>query len=117
MSTSNHAVLDILDLVRTSRQPKHSFFTKEALVSCPACSGKHRAHTYDENCLKKRPEGKESKEPAPAAALPVAGPPKVAKKILKKSPAPDTPVSVKPAPSPKAMIPDVPAEPSGPPRF
>ena len=59
VSTSNHAVLDILDLVKTSRQPKHSFFVIDALVSCPACNGKHRPHTFDENCLKKKPPGKE----------------------------------------------------------
>ena len=59
VSTSNHAVLYILDLVRTSRQPKHSFFVNDALVSCPACNGKHRPHTFDENCLKKKPPGKE----------------------------------------------------------
>ena len=59
VSTSNHAVLDILDLVKTSRQPKHSFFVNDALVSCPACNGKHRPHTFDENCLKKKPPGKE----------------------------------------------------------
>ena len=50
----------------------------------------------------------------PAAVPPADGPPKVVKKILKKSPAPDTPVLVKPAPPPKVMIPEVPAEPSEP---
>ena len=45
--------------MKTSRQPKHSFFVNDALVSCPACNGKHRPHTFDENCLKKKPPGKE----------------------------------------------------------
>ena len=65
VSTSNHAVLNLLDLVRTRRQPKHSFFVGDALAVCPACRGKHRAHTYDETCKMKK-----KKDPAPVSPVP-----------------------------------------------
>ena len=48
VSTSDHTVLNVLDLARTNRQPFHSF----AAIACPACDGKHRPHTYDKNCKK-----------------------------------------------------------------
>ena len=47
-STSDHTVLNVLDLARANRQPPHSF----AAITCPARNGKHRLHTYDKSCKK-----------------------------------------------------------------
>ena len=44
----------------------HSFASED--ITCPACKGKHRPHTYKEGCMKKKPSPveevpKESKTP------------------------------------------------------
>ena len=48
VSTSDHTILNVLDLARADRQPSHSF----AAITCPACNGKHRPHNYDKTCKK-----------------------------------------------------------------
>ena len=84
--------------VRTGRQPKHSFFANDALVGCPACNGKHRPHTYDENCLKKKTD-----DTKPAASKP-------SKKMINKSTPVDEPIAPKDAPK---VHPEPPAPASG----
>ena len=58
VSTSDHTALNVLDLARASRTPSHRF----AAITCPACNGKYRPHTYDKNCKKNcRTTGQASK--------------------------------------------------------
>ena len=53
VSTSNHPVLDIMALATSSWKPMYSFASED--ITCPACKGKHRPHTYKEGCMKKKP--------------------------------------------------------------
>lgn len=67
VSTSNHPVLDTMSLALASKKPNHSFVTSFA-ITCPACNGKHRAHTYKEGCAKhtastSKTSGKTDKSP------------------------------------------------------
>ena len=50
VSTSDHTVLDIMHLARSQKKPSHSFHSDSSYVTCPACQGKHRAHTYKDGC-------------------------------------------------------------------
>ena len=50
VSTSDHTVLDIMHLAMSQKKPSHSFHSDSSYVTCPACQGKHRAHTYKDGC-------------------------------------------------------------------
>ena len=50
VSTSNHPILDIISLATAREKPQHSFLSHA--LTCPACEGKHRAHTYKDGCKK-----------------------------------------------------------------
>ena len=53
VSTSNHNVLDIMMFASSVRKPNHSFTAiNPSYGACPACSGKHRKHTYKDGCKK-----------------------------------------------------------------
>ena len=87
VSTSNHPVLDIMASATAKQKPRHSF-QAEAFV-CPACQGKHRPHTYADDCKRAKPEDKKKsskKEPEPKK-----------KTVGKKLAEPDTKVQVKPS--------------------
>jgi len=55
-------------LARCGHKPDHSF-AATSTVTCPACNGKHRAHTYDEHCHLERPKGKEVRKKAESRKL------------------------------------------------
>ena len=55
VATSNHPILDVMFLARCGQKPEHSFAATNK-ITCPACNGKHRAHTYDEHCNLERPK-------------------------------------------------------------
>ena len=56
VATSNHPILDVMFLARCGQKPEHSF-ASTTKITCPACNGRHRAHTYDDNCNLERPKG------------------------------------------------------------
>ena len=63
VATSNHPVLDVIFLARCGQKPSHSF-TVTPKITCPACNGKHRKHTYDEHCSHGGPkETREERKP------------------------------------------------------
>ena len=55
VATSNHPILDVMFLARCGQKPEHSFAATNK-ITCPACNGKHRAHTYDDHCNLERPK-------------------------------------------------------------
>ena len=55
VATSNHPILDVMFLARCGQKPEHSFAATNK-ITCPACNGRHRAHTYDEHCNLERPK-------------------------------------------------------------
>ena len=55
VATSNHPILDVMFLARCGQKPEHSF-ASTTKITCPACNGRHRAHTYDEHCNLERPK-------------------------------------------------------------
>ena len=55
VATSNHPILDVMFLARCGQKPEHSF-ASTTKITCPACTGKHRAHTYDDHCNLERPK-------------------------------------------------------------
>ena len=59
VSTADHTVLNVLDLALANRQPSHSF----AAITCPACNGKDRPHTYDKTCKKTQDTAELSAKP------------------------------------------------------
>ena len=81
MSTSHHLVVNLANIHRT---PKKSLPTKgnvcafynqntdwdvihlgeSSFAGCPACAGRHRKHTYDENCRRSLPD--DSHPPTPS---------------------------------------------------
>ena len=50
VSTANHPILDIMSLATAREKPQHSFLSHA--LACPACEGKHRPHTYKDDCKK-----------------------------------------------------------------
>ena len=56
VATSNHPILDVMFLARCGQKPEHSF-ASTTKITCPACNGRHRAHTYDDHCNLERPKG------------------------------------------------------------
>ena len=50
VSTSNHPILDIMSLAIAKEKPQHSFLSHA--LACPVCEGKHRPHTYKDDCKK-----------------------------------------------------------------
>ena len=58
VATSNHPVLDVMFLAMCGHKPSHSFAATPE-ITCPACNGKHRKHTYDEHCNLKEPQKRE----------------------------------------------------------
>ena len=60
VATSNHPVLDVMFLARCGQKPSHSFAVTPK-ITCPACNGKHRKHTYDEHCSLDGPKEKKEK--------------------------------------------------------
>ena len=69
VSTSNHNVLDIMMFASSVRKPNNSFTAiNPSFASCPACKGKHRAHTYKDGCTKAATS--EVKEDKSAADIP-----------------------------------------------
>ena len=71
VSTSNHNVLDIMMFASSVRKPNHSFtMINPSFASCPACNGKHRAHTFKDGCKKAATsEAKEDNSAADIAAV------------------------------------------------
>ena len=61
VSTSNHPILDIMSLATAKEKPQHSFLSHA--LACPACEGKHRPHTYKDDCKKAKPKTTESTPP------------------------------------------------------
>jgi len=59
VATSNHPLLDVMFLAKCGHKPEHSFAATEK-ITCPACDGRHRKHTYDEHCNLEKP-----REPRP----------------------------------------------------
>ena len=55
VATSNHPVLDVMFLAMCGHKPSHSSAATPE-ITCPACNGKHRKHTYDEHCNLKEPQ-------------------------------------------------------------
>ena len=58
VATSNHPVLDVMFLATCGHKPSHSFAATPK-ITCPACNGKHRKHTYDDQCNLDPPQKKE----------------------------------------------------------
>ena len=56
VATSNHPILDVMFLARCGQKPEHSF-ASTTKITCPACNGRHRAHTYDDHSNLERPKG------------------------------------------------------------
>ena len=54
VSTSSHPILDIMSLATAKEKPQHSFLSHA--LACPACAGKHRPHTYKDDCKKAKPK-------------------------------------------------------------
>lgn len=61
VGTSNHPTLDARFLAKCGHKPDHSF-AATTNITCPACNGKHRSHTYDEHCNLERPKEKDTIE-------------------------------------------------------
>ena len=59
VATSNHPILDVMFLAKCGQKPEYSFAATDQ-ITCPACNGKHRKHTYDEHCNLEKP-----REPRP----------------------------------------------------
>ena len=68
VATSNHPILDAMFLARCGHKPDHRF-AATSTVTCPACNGKHRAHTSDEHCHLERPKGREVRKKAESRKL------------------------------------------------
>ena len=62
VATSNHPVLDVMFLATCGHKPSHSFAATPK-ITCPACNGKHRKHTYDDRCNLEPPQKKEKSAP------------------------------------------------------
>ena len=60
-ATSNHPVLDVMFLATCGHKPSHSFAATPK-ITCPACNGKHRKHTYDDHCNLDGPKERKKKE-------------------------------------------------------
>ena len=72
VATSNHPVLDVMFLATCGQKPNHSFAATPK-ITCPACNGKHRKHTYDEHCSLDGPkEKKEKVKVAPRKSVPLS---------------------------------------------
>ena len=119
VSTSNHPVLDIMALATSSWKPMYSFASED--ITCPACMGKHRPHTYKEGCMKKKPSTvgevpkeaeKKKSEPKTAKTSESKDKPTpadtTAKSVLKKIISPDMKLDV-----PAKTFEDVPMKSSG----
>ena len=61
VATSNHPVLDVMFLATWGHKPSHSFAATPK-ITCPACNGKHRKHTYDDHCNLDGPKERKKKE-------------------------------------------------------
>ena len=61
VATSNHPVLDVMFLATCGQKPTHSFAVTPK-ITCPACNGRHRSHTYDQHCRLDGPKGKKPKK-------------------------------------------------------
>ena len=59
VSTSSHPILDIMSLATAKEKPQHSFLSHA--LTCPACAGKHRPHTYKDDCKKAKTESTPTK--------------------------------------------------------
>ena len=58
VSTSNHPILDIMQLAQCGSKPAHSFVAEaKEVLYCPACAGKHRPHTYTGDCKRATESG------------------------------------------------------------
>ena len=66
VSTSNHPALDIMFLATSKSKPLYSF--QSSSLYCPACDGKHRPHTYKDDC-KRAPPKDEPVKPEPTLRL------------------------------------------------
>lgn len=69
VSTSNHPVLDIMSLATAGSKPNHSFASANT-ITCPACCGKKRAHTWDDRCAKGSAKSKPSESSSSKPAIP-----------------------------------------------
>eukprot|EP00438_Fugacium_kawagutii_P014944 Skav228845 [mRNA] locus=scaffold2630:88:7077:+ [translate_table: standard] len=117
VSTSNHPVLDIMSLALSVKKPNHSFATVFA-VTCPACLGKHRPHTYADGCnksgststkTKKSSEPSASKEDSKDKSTASSSSGADAGKRLRRTRVfaqPDTPLGAPPGPQPKEVPPE-----------
>ena len=71
VATSNHPVLDVMFLATCGHKPSHSFAATPK-ITCPACNGKHRKHTYDEHCNLQAPKGKRKEKNTPRKPVPLS---------------------------------------------
>ena len=53
VATSNHPILDVMFLAQCGQKPTRSF-AETPNITCPACNGRHRRHTYDQHCSRDR---------------------------------------------------------------
>ena len=61
VSASSQPILDIMSLATAKEKLQHSFLSHA--LACPACEGKHRPHTYKDDCKKAKPKTAESTPP------------------------------------------------------
>ena len=71
VATSNHPVLDVVFLATCGHKPSHSFAATPT-ITCPACNGRHRRHTYDEHCNLEGPKEKRKEKSAPRKSVPLS---------------------------------------------
>ena len=71
VATSNHPVLDVMFLATCGHKPSHSFAATPK-ITCPACNGKHRKHTYDDHCNLEEPKEKKKEKIAPRKSVPLS---------------------------------------------
>ena len=95
VSTSNHPALDIMFLATSKSKPQYSF--QSSSLYCPACNGKHRPHTYKDDC-KRAPPKDEPVKPEPTLRLTKKTTTVVEKPspklVAKKQPDPDSAVPI-----------------------
>ena len=63
VATSNHPILDVMFLAKCGHKPEHSFAATDSKITCPACNGKHRKHTYDDHCNLDKPREPQGRKP------------------------------------------------------
>ena len=96
VATSNHPVLDVMFLATCGHKPSHSFAATPE-ITCPACNGKHRKHTYDEHCNLREPKKVEKivpRKPVPLdkrISIPEPSAPAPTHRLKAKSHAPSKP--------------------------